>query len=407
MTGPVNSQTEQEFGGAAAARVRLADRIVSRLARVTSSGLFIPEMDGLRFVAIASVVLLHLGTYVWEKHQAVFAHSALSDAARYACLHGGVGVRLFFAISGMLLALPFAQARLAGKRPPSLKRYYLRRLTRLEPTYIINILIAFALTVAAGIASARLLAPHLLASLFYMHDIVYGVPSRINAVAWSLEVEVQFYILAPFLCVVFSIANTAVRRAVIIGATCLSAELLAHLQALPFPKGVLIGQLPFFLVGMLLADYYLLSWSTKEGRRLVWDLLALPAWAVIPFVQHLPGPSRFYLPMAIFVAYTGAFRGLAGGAVFRNRWLVTIGGMCYTIYLYHSLVVSAIGRVTGKLVVTNLYWVNLLVQLALVGLPLLVACSVLFLVFEKPFMYKDWPSRWAGLLRLRSRGAAG
>ena len=52
------------------------------------------------------------------------------------------------------------------------------------------------------------LLPHFFASLFYAHGLVYGSWSEINAVTWSLEIEVQFYILAPLLCRVFSIRPT-------------------------------------------------------------------------------------------------------------------------------------------------------------------------------------------------------
>jgi hypothetical protein len=72
--------------------------------RVTTSGFFIPNFDGLRFIAIALVVLFHAQQE---------AQSALGPQAPAASLLGivpvgFVGVTLFFAISGFVLALPFA-----------------------------------------------------------------------------------------------------------------------------------------------------------------------------------------------------------------------------------------------------------------------------------------------------------
>jgi peptidoglycan/LPS O-acetylase OafA/YrhL len=371
------------------------DLLLSRLARVTSSGLFIPEVDGLRFIAISSVVLLHINTYVSTRSPVSFSQSRLSDALRYACGHGTVGVPLFFAISGFLLSLPFARARLAKKRSPSLKRYYLRRVTRLEPTYIINLLLALVLLVIVKRESVSLLMPHFLASLFYVHNIAYGKMSLINGVAWSLEVEVQFYILAPLLCVVFGVRSAWIRRILMAGVAAVMTVAIPHLRFLPFPGGILLGQLPYFLVGMLLADLYLVSWKSEPARTWAWDLIALPFWIVIPFVSELPGPFRNCLPAAILVAYVGAFRGAISGRVLRNKWLVTIGGMCYTIYLYHYFAISLIGRVAVRYCVTDIYWVNFVLQLVLIGAPLLVGCSVFFILFEKPFMYRDWPARWA------------
>ena len=61
-------------------------------------------------------------------------------------MEGGYGVSIFFMISGFILSLPFAKAHFnknPGKKNISLKRYYLRRLIRLEPPYIIALIIFF------------------------------------------------------------------------------------------------------------------------------------------------------------------------------------------------------------------------------------------------------------------------
>ena len=74
------------------------------LRRITSGGKFIPEIDGLRFVAIASVVVSHVQFLLVER-------SALAPSANWvfrAVNHGWRGVDLFFALSGFILALPFA-----------------------------------------------------------------------------------------------------------------------------------------------------------------------------------------------------------------------------------------------------------------------------------------------------------
>src|ERR1044071_7930197 len=94
------------------------DRIGDTLSRVTSSGEFIPEVDGLRFIAILAVVVHHVMS------------GYLSDSGRFGVVHlpadwarlggesrivglaflGYFGVELFFVISGFILVLPFARA---------------------------------------------------------------------------------------------------------------------------------------------------------------------------------------------------------------------------------------------------------------------------------------------------------
>lgn len=87
---------------------------------------------------------------------------------------GMYGVELFFVISGFVLALPFVRARLVGGKPVSLRAYYLRRVTRLEPPYIIFLSAAFPLKPLAESTTYRDLWPHLAAWLIYQHNTIFG-----------------------------------------------------------------------------------------------------------------------------------------------------------------------------------------------------------------------------------------
>ena len=98
----------------------------SRLSRVTSSGAFIPEVDGLRFIAIGSVVLYHIHAYCLQ-HGAVVPSSTWFSRL---FINGQRGVQLFFVISGFILGLPFASHYLKGTPKIKVKSYFLRRLTR-------------------------------------------------------------------------------------------------------------------------------------------------------------------------------------------------------------------------------------------------------------------------------------
>jgi peptidoglycan/LPS O-acetylase OafA/YrhL len=384
------------------------NRIRQPLQRVTSNGRFIPAIDGLRCIAVLWVVVFHMNIYVLAKSTAFAADDAAGSYVQKIADCGHYGVQLFFVISGLVLGLPFAEHYLKGRARVSLRAYFSRRIFRIEPPYVINLVILFVLLVVAKSESIATLSPHLGASLAYLHNVVYRDSSWINRAAWSLEVEVQFYVLAPLLALVFAIRRTALRRSVILGAMALLGVLKSapHDFRLHVPI-TLLSFLDFFLAGFFLADVYTTTWNARPTQKASWDALALLAWCAVIGV-HFYAPAEPFLAFVILVACAASFRGKWVHGALSTGWAPTIGGMCYTIYLYHYHIISAVGRWTIGIPASPSYAANLALQTLLNLPPILAGSAVLFLVFEKPFMVRDWPLRWksAVLSVLRLSGGA-
>lgn len=371
-----------------------AQSILSHLTRRTTSGQFIPEIDGLRFASIALVVLFHLCGYTAVKATVGHFDGAADNFVALLGSTGHYGVQLFFVISGFVLALPFARYRLLDGPRPQLRAYYLRRLTRLEPPYIVAMVGIFVVASLFYGISARALAPHLAASLAYVHNLVYGTGSTVNVVAWSLEVEVQFYLLAPLLALVFLVPNVIARRSTLIAV--ISAIVLVQ-SIWSVGAGRLALSLPhylqFFLLGFLIADVYLISWQAPSTRERLWDAVGAASWIAIVAVWMLVArPGALFLVLVLLI-FCSTFRGRIVRAAFCNRWVATIGGMCYSIYLLHYPIISALGRRTSPIAVRQGFIAHLLVQMALMLPLVLVASTVFFVLVERPCMRKDWPQR--------------
>ena len=116
-------------------------------------------------------------------------------------------VEFFFVLSGFILALPFARHYIKFTKKVNLKSYFYRRLTRLEPPYIILMTVLCVAYVYSDRIQITEAINSFLASLVYSHNIIFNSPSFINVVAWSLEIEIQFYILVPILSLLFSVKN--------------------------------------------------------------------------------------------------------------------------------------------------------------------------------------------------------
>jgi peptidoglycan/LPS O-acetylase OafA/YrhL len=170
------------------------------LKRVTSSGKYIAEIDGLRFLAIFLVIIFH--SNIWSDE----LYGAKKTTFWYMIDMGNIGVQFFFVISGFIISMPFIKSYCNSKKI-DIKKYFLRRLTRLEPPYLIAILIYYLIAIFLSQRDFLILVTHYLATIFYLHGFLFDCRSIINSVAWSLEVEIQFYIIAPLVFYLFKIDN--------------------------------------------------------------------------------------------------------------------------------------------------------------------------------------------------------
>ncbi len=388
--------------------------LLPRLSRRTTTGRFIPEVDGLRFVAIAMVVLTHINGLAAD---AVVADTAgltrpglvASSNVMRAVQVGRFGVHIFFVISGFVLALPFISAALQGGDRVSLRRYYLRRVTRIEPPYLIMLtLVLVGLVLFAGL-SFNELWPSYAAGLVYLHGPLFDSANPLNIITWSLEVEIQFYLVMPLLAFVFRIRPRTLRRAVLVVAILLAASLriLGPAQRMPWLSWTLVDYLQYFLVGFLLADVYLVDWRRSPLRSRGWTLAAgaswigsffVMRWAIEP-MEAFRGPPRWILPLALLVSLYATLRSPLLCRFLGRSWIYTIGGMCYSIYLTHVPVVRLLGQGTDGLVPGGPYLAALGVQLLLLVPAVLLVSAAYFVLVERPCMNPRWPQDLAARFR--------
>jgi len=242
-----------------------------------------------------------------------------------------------------------------------------------------------------------------LASLAYQHNLIYGTGSVINVVAWSLEIEVQFYMLAPFLTVVFLLRGVWWRRALLL-AVVLAAPGLRTLAPQEY-KGLLwlsvAGHLELFATGFLLADLFLVDWKQKPSVSLAWDLAFVVGWTSLAALLVMDRLTVLFAP-CVLLAYVGTFRGRMSSRILRVRPLTLIGGMCYSMYLLHYAVISVTGRFSSRIPFGSTFAHRFAVDAALAISAVLGATILFFILVERPCMDPAWPfklaerCRWLG-----------
>lgn len=367
----------------------------------------IPEIDGLRFLAILLVFLHHVHSFFEFSSTAVFTDTEQYEGLRRWLIESRKGVELFFVISGFILALPFARAYLSGTKSPSLGRYFKRRLTRLEPPYIAALLMMLVMFMILTEMDFPFAFRSFLTSVFYSHNIVYEKPSFLLSVAWSLELEVHFYLIAPLLFLLLKLPETS-RRIALTAMIILLPWVQASYQT---PVYYLFHYVQYFLAGILLADLYLKrpavnseSWVvTVAGGLLFAGVIGFPHVRTHFIAEQEEVYYAMAFPVLILVFYYVVLTNPFWKAVFSIRWVSLIGGMCYSIYLLHQPILTAVMKVLLRYQFSESYAVEMLIKTLLCVPPVLIGSAVFFLLIEKPCMDPAWPSKlWR---RLRGRKA--
>ena len=314
----------------------------------TPSGGFRNDIQGIRAVAVALVVVYHANVL----------------------LPGGfIGVDVFFVVSGFVITRMLLK-ELRANNTITFRRFYLRRIRRLLPalgamlagTLLLSILfapLAIQQTTAKTGASAALVNANTYLTQAGKDGGYFGVAAESNPLlhTWSLAVEEQFYLFFPALLALGWV--TALRRKR--NAKRAITIVLALIAAVSFPLSLFIttgrinptGQgVPFafysaptraweFAAGGLVA----LSTVTlmRMGKRLATTLalsgVALLAWASLAFDEGtlFPGTAAL-LPVIGTVLLIAA--GEAAAPNFVSRMLGTapmqkIGDLSYSWYLWH------------------------------------------------------------------------
>lgn len=159
----------------------LHDQVVLEAHR-PSSGYFFPFLDGLRGIAILSVVAYHI---VYFNSDHVVGKVLLSLVRS-----GNLGVPIFFTLSGFLISLSV----FSSGHPFNQNAYAWRRGAKILPPFLLCVALigAFNFWWKGGNG----LLSHLLFDVTTLSHFKKGFPYT-NASYWSLYIEVQFYLLLP------------------------------------------------------------------------------------------------------------------------------------------------------------------------------------------------------------------
>jgi len=377
---------------------------VRRASESTNTSWRIPEIDGLRALAMLMVYAFHTGqtsspAVIFGKPWDLFA--AVSQFA--------TGVQLFMVLSGFCLFWPLCKSADALAHW-DWKEYGWRRLRRIVPPYYAAIIYAAVLPMVLVLIFRMLgmranwqpmpTAWQLIAHLLFIHTLFPGTWAGITGAFWSLGLEAQFYVVFPL--VIFAFRKWRFR---VIAAMIVSSVLFRAIIGLVIPTQMKVWEIVLsisflahwmqFATGMLVA--WLVAKDWREGReRGVWTGAAGLAGALglyIAATQSIFPASLSYLPI-VEVLLTASF-GLLIYALcttrtpvrrfFGSRVMTRLGLMSYSIFLIHQPTAWYFSEMLRKkFQITGL---PEFVLLCTAGFAVLLAISYgFFRLFELPYL---------------------
>jgi peptidoglycan/LPS O-acetylase OafA/YrhL len=362
----------------------------------------IPELDGIRGIAIGMVIFYHYFTFP--------ATARVGSFLWYLLLPGRLGwsgVDLFFVLSGFLIGGILLDERRASNY---FKVFYTRRFFRIVPIYMVFLGCYFAVAAASRAAKLSGLSWMTDAQLpWYCYVLflqnfwmtvgnTFGPPPL--GILWSLAVEEQFYLTLPWLV---RFLNPKRLTQVVIEGLLLAPILRIAAYAL-WPKytnawfvlmpcradALLFG----VLAAITLRDA---SWRGKlESNRILLRFLLVVLAIGIPLLTQMyyipygfPTVSLGFTWIAVFyvlvLVYALTQREGWIARCLRWRWLRWLGTIAYGAYLFHQLILeSAFGLIWGHGPIFEKTPNVLLTLIALAGTLLL--CRLSWNYFEKPLI---------------------
>jgi peptidoglycan/LPS O-acetylase OafA/YrhL len=229
--------------------------------------------------------------------------------------------------------------------------------------------------------------------MVYLHCLIYRTMSTINFVTWSLEIEIQFYILAPLLGLIFMLGNTILRRCFLLSLILagVAFSFYANGHDTTIWHWTILDYLHYFLTGFLIADLIESRQPQPRGSPW-WDVVSLTGWPIL-FLLPRDLATLAWLPILILPLYVAAFYGPASNWFFRLPFIALTGGMCYSFYLMHMLIISVVFKATRHLAIFNDFLLNYSLQIVTLGGAIALLGTLYFVLIERPCMDPQWPQK--------------
>lgn len=311
---------------------------------------------------------------------------------------GRTGVDLFFVLSGFLITGIILDRKKSAR--PFLLSFYVRRLLRIAPSYLLLVLIFWSV-VSWGVRNEAFNANtpiwhHLtFTQNWWMADQNKWGPGAIS-VTWSVAIEEQFYLVFPLLVILTSQKRLPLLLALIAGFSIafrafayfhLGSAFTMYVHTLSRLDGLAAGA----IVAWLWRHPEFELWTQHNAVRmrrwlknLYWGIPVLFIALATNIAWNMAAWGHTYLSLlyAVVLVHILLATGTQKVAWLRQPLLVRLGAISYSVYLFHPLFLACV-----FLAFKRPERISSLVDLSLAASALaltLVWCALSFRLLERP-----------------------
>jgi peptidoglycan/LPS O-acetylase OafA/YrhL len=334
--------------------------------------------------------------------------------------HIDLGLAAFFALSGYLIARPYARAYVLGTRSPRLRSYVRNRVLRVVPAfYLFTVLVLLRFGLDGSLESGRENASsawQVLGQFLFVQGQTNGPAVVPIGPAWSIGAEVGFYVLIPIAGWIgmraasrLSLSGPRARAALGVGAAGFVMLVSIVLRAkagdqysfawLTSPPAIMYVFMPG--VAIAIAEPLLAAWlrgNPRPARAIAWGAFAFAALAAVVYaatdydprqtpIHHVLGQRALLAALCTGALILGlvVLQLGTGGAprLFANRVMLWMGERSYSFYLVHIWVLLEIDHALGD----GRSLEERFAVMLIVALPLTTAVAALsYRYVERPFL---------------------
>lgn len=304
--------------------------------------------------------------------------------------NGAFGVDLFFCLSGFILGYvyleDFSDVQLRS-RGPKLQKYFLRRVARIYPTYLLTTILAgilYSLAIISGHnfeneSSSTLSVSNAFFNILGIQTWL-GLPS-LNGPAWSVSAELLAYILFPFFVFTFSkwLLCSTFRAFCTLIVNIIWYEI--SLRATMFAEPRISQVLSEFFMGL---SMYVICKNLAVRRKIVIVTRISLFCGLLMFLSLVNSEIilKSVIPLVlVLIIGLYSFVNIAGKGLSR-RCIVNLGFWSYSLYLTHRLLQNVMSGLNLPKYEAGIM-IRLLQVVALVVIPLVLAWATTKF-FENP-----------------------